>query len=547
MSGSISPTQMTISSAKPSPDSGATSTSSAFSPTFAIDPQLMATPATSKAPSDFGDDDAAKDEHPREEDDEDDDDEPVTPPPVKLSSKGKDRKSVVHSGGVQKKIHISSVVKTDPYDNTLDDWRPSPEEYQKMSSREKRQLRNKISARNFRNRRKEYITTLEGDVAERDRLIDAIRTELGSTRSENTALQQEIKALKKALLSPAGRADSPVLPPPNPLPITPAASRSSASTSPLLTPNTQKDLPATTSPRLAAKAFWGGSSTPFGGITPVHTVTIPDLIAGAAIKPALQENINPALNNDNAINHVGLSTLGGPGKPPPFDSFMDANPFTMKMLDAYRMQLWTRMAQQQQQQQQQQLAAASQHQPQHQPSSPPLSGLAANIRPHYFSSTQTMRGAATSSSLSSLLSGKHHIHTSAFTSASTSSPATSAYPTPPASPKPGSTSASSSAQMPTPQHAALATMASQTLVQRLGSAFWQAFSGSPSSYPPSSSSHSAPGARAPAWDAEKVRRVLEGTAVVRVVDVDPPSPVSSAVETVKATAAATGVVAVKES
>ena len=85
--------------------------------------------------------------------------------------------------------------------------------------------------------------------------------------------------------------------------------------------------------------------------------------------------------------------------------------------------------------------------------------------------------------------------------------------------------------MPTPQHAALASMASQTLIQRLGSAFWQAFSGSPSSYP-SSSSHPAPGARAPAWDAEKVRRVLEGTAVVRVVDVEPPSSVPSATEAV---------------
>jgi hypothetical protein len=137
--------------ANDSPDSGSTSP---FSPTFAIDPQLMATPATSKSSSDFGDDDAAKDEQPREEDDEDDDEGPVTPPPVKHSNKGKDRKSAVLSGGVQKKVHISSVVKTDPYDNASDDWRPTPDEYQKMSSREKRQLRNKISARNFRNRRK---------------------------------------------------------------------------------------------------------------------------------------------------------------------------------------------------------------------------------------------------------------------------------------------------------------------------------------------------------------------------------------------------------
>lgn len=35
--------------------------------------------------------------------------------------------------------------------------------------------------------------------------------------------------------------------------------------------------------------------------------------------------------------------------------------------------------------------------------------------------------------------------------------------------------------------------------------------------------------RVPAWDPEKVRRVLEGTAVVRVVDVEPPSPSSAPV------------------
>jgi bZIP-type transcription factor MBZ1 len=138
-----------------SPDSGTTSASGGLSPAFAIDPQLMVTPATSKAASDFGDDDSTKDERGPEEDDDDDDDEgPVTPPPSKPATKGKDRKPVVHSGGIQKKVHISAVVKTDPLDNALDDWRPTPEEYQKMSSKEKRQLRNKISARNFRNRRK---------------------------------------------------------------------------------------------------------------------------------------------------------------------------------------------------------------------------------------------------------------------------------------------------------------------------------------------------------------------------------------------------------
>jgi hypothetical protein len=137
-----------------SPDSGTTSSSGGLSPPFTIDPQLMATPATSKASSDFGDDDSAKDEHGHEEDEDEDDEGPVTPPPARHPSKGKDRKPVVHSGGIQKKVHISTVVKTDPLDNPMDDWRPTPEEYQKLTSREKRQLRNKISARNFRNRRK---------------------------------------------------------------------------------------------------------------------------------------------------------------------------------------------------------------------------------------------------------------------------------------------------------------------------------------------------------------------------------------------------------
>ena len=141
-----------------SPDSG-TTTSSGLSPQFAIDPQLMATPSTSKATSDFGDDDAMGEEHSREEEDDEDDEGPVTPPPVRPTNKGKDRKSGVHSGGIQKKVHISAVVKSDPFDNnSMDDWRPTPEEYQKLSSREKRQLRNKISARNFRNRRKGSIS-----------------------------------------------------------------------------------------------------------------------------------------------------------------------------------------------------------------------------------------------------------------------------------------------------------------------------------------------------------------------------------------------------
>ena len=188
----------------------------------------------------------------------------------------------------------------------------------------------------------EYITTLEGDIAERDRLIDAIRTELGSSQSENAALRQEISALKKALLASAGRADSPALPPPGPIPAPPLATRTTASSS-LVTPNTQKDLPS--SPRLAAsaaKAFWGGSAS-FGGVTPVHTTLIPDnfaqplasvksLARARAYGSILQENTNPLLKSGNA--GLPASALAGLSKAAPFDSYADANPVSMKMLDA---------------------------------------------------------------------------------------------------------------------------------------------------------------------------------------------------------------------
>ena len=176
------------------------------------------------------------------------------------------------------------------------------------------------------------------------------------------------------------------------------------------------------------------------------------------------------------------------------------------------MQLWTRMAQQQQQptstQQQQQNAS---------PSPPPLTGLAAGLRPHYFSSTADMCSGR-SPSLTSLLSAKHHPIPSSI------------YPTPPSSPKLGSTSTSTtSTSSPTPQQAALASMASQTLMQRLGGSFWQAFSGSSSSSPHPISGVCGTGTtpRVPSWDADKIRRVLEGTAVVRVVDVEPPSTAKS--------------------
>jgi len=58
------------------------------------------------------------------------------------------------------------------------------EEGKKLSSKERRQLRNKVSARAFRSRRKEYIGQLEGEIA--------LKTQdANNLRNENNALLQE--------------------------------------------------------------------------------------------------------------------------------------------------------------------------------------------------------------------------------------------------------------------------------------------------------------------------------------------------------------------
>ena len=326
----------------------------------------------------------------------------------------------------------------------------------------------------------EYITTLEADVAERDRLIDAIRSELGSTKSENHALKQEIEILKKSLLqaNPA-----PVLPPPAPLPAVSAAvtvaarnsAPSPAPSSPLLAPNPNKDLPS--SPRLAStrSGFWGGGSNPFGtigGFTPVHTTLVPDLSLSALVgkglltppsKPSLQENLNPTLNGVRKPTATSQSNATGLQPPSQFDSFTDLTPFTMKSMDLYRMNLWSNVGTQKQLQQQQHL-----HQ------TPHLSGLAAALPIHHFAA------ATTKPSTSSAKALKHTLPTSTPESSSRAT-----------------------------QEAMLASLASQTLLAKLGSAFWEAFSGqSPRK----------------GVDADKVRKVLEGKAVVKVVDVDEPAP-----------------------
>ncbi|KAL1916882.1 uncharacterized protein VTP21DRAFT_5079 [Calcarisporiella thermophila] len=73
---------------------------------------------------------------------------------------------------------------------------PTPEEIKKMSSKEKRQLRNKISARNFRVRRKEYITSLEEQIEYQKKEVAELREELRQAQEENERLRTEVENLR---------------------------------------------------------------------------------------------------------------------------------------------------------------------------------------------------------------------------------------------------------------------------------------------------------------------------------------------------------------
>ncbi|KAH8883045.1 hypothetical protein GQ53DRAFT_435530 [Thozetella sp. PMI_491] len=78
--------------------------------------------------------------------------------------------------------------KKDEEDMDEDERLLASEEGKKLTSKERRQLRNKVSARAFRSRRKEYITQLEAEIAGKV-------NENGDLRAHNRALVEENKRL----------------------------------------------------------------------------------------------------------------------------------------------------------------------------------------------------------------------------------------------------------------------------------------------------------------------------------------------------------------
>lgn len=258
---------------------------------------------------------------------------------------------------------MSSVVRAEGEEVDDDEsWRPSPEEYKKLSSKEKRQLRNKLSARAFRTRRKDYIGTLEAHIKDRDQVIDAIREQLSQSAKENQDLRRELEMLKastQCVLHPESAAtvgQSPAM-------LTALSegdgSRSRAQAhgrrAPAVGVNTRKDL----APFDSSRGFWGGSDSLAGGSTICHTVITPEICLPE------QPNVNPLLN---ALNKKAAEEKASPKsekKPLPplpekhlsvqdagdrkidgstFAEWAEDTPYNVRSLDSYRMQLWSRLA-----------------------------------------------------------------------------------------------------------------------------------------------------------------------------------------------------------
>ncbi|KAF2087071.1 hypothetical protein K490DRAFT_57144 [Saccharata proteae CBS 121410] len=86
-------------------------------------------------------------------------------------------------------------MKKDEEDMDEDERLLASEEGKKLSSKERRQLRNKVSARAFRSRRKEYIGQLEGEVAAKNNECIELRMQNRSLMEENARSRAFIERL----------------------------------------------------------------------------------------------------------------------------------------------------------------------------------------------------------------------------------------------------------------------------------------------------------------------------------------------------------------
>ncbi|EIW71272.1 hypothetical protein TREMEDRAFT_71110 [Tremella mesenterica DSM 1558] len=262
---------------------------------------------------------------------------------------------------------VSSVVRADDEElNDDDSWRPSKEEYEKLGSKEKRQLRNKLSARAFRNRKNEYVGRLETHLRDRDAIIEDMRAELVNSKTENMDLRRELEALKQStmtILHPESAQELTPVPPlmaafaKTPLPLSSSGHVPKRTSTPTI--NTRKDLSS------SARGFWGGAESNMfgGGSTICHHLFTPDLVlpesdmsagtpaafTSSKSKTPLKSmvdmpriNLNPALDVAD-VRGFDLRGLGKGGDlTTTFHEWTEDNAFSLRSLNDYNEQLWRR-------------------------------------------------------------------------------------------------------------------------------------------------------------------------------------------------------------
>ncbi|OAQ29365.1 hypothetical protein K457DRAFT_19177 [Linnemannia elongata AG-77] len=220
---------------------------------------------------------------------------------------------------------------------------PSSKDLKKMTSKERRQLRNKISARNFRVRRKEYISTLEGQVEQHKTEARHLREAVTIVQAENQRLKEELEASKRQLAQATiTRAASTASP--QQLLLSPSASLSSESQSlltslltrnainpnasnaknvtltmprpqsPIIKPNLNKDVPNSSS--VSGKS-WKDENPVF-----IHTTLIPEI----RLADSLQFGPKPLGSKEDDMSDLPWLCMESPSKTP---SALEKNPLLM--------------------------------------------------------------------------------------------------------------------------------------------------------------------------------------------------------------------------
>lgn len=118
-------------------------------------------------------------------------------------------------------------------------------------------------------------------------------------------------------------------------------------TSTPVTINTRKDLASASTQ--AARAFWGGSNTMGGGPTICHTMFTPDLVlppTSASPFDLPRANLNPRLNDAALPERMpSLASVGNAkDTTASFSEWAEENNFSLRSMDSYRIQIWSRLA-----------------------------------------------------------------------------------------------------------------------------------------------------------------------------------------------------------